>query len=216
MHRPLLVSLMVLGLVTTIIGGFGVFAAFTDRATTGTNTITSGARAAAADLKIAKPSLGPEDCATATYDDNLTSGLFSVSDFQPGANRSEFFCLRNVGTETLSLTSSVIDLVETDIDCTGDEAAVDQTCGAGGVGELGAILTVGFSNIPDCLGSNVTMPTGGPLLGTSPVTSLGSIPAGSTLCGAIFIHASDTATVDDLVRAQTDQVTWRFAFDGTS
>jgi hypothetical protein len=216
MHRPLLVSLMVLGLVTTIIGGFGVFAVFTDRATTGTNTITSGARAAAADLKIAKPALSPEDCATATYDDNLTTGLFSVSDFQPGVNRSEFFCLRNVGTESLSLTSSVIDLVQTDVDCTGDEAVVDQTCGAGGVGELGGILTVAFSNIPSCTGSNITMPTGGPLLGTSPVVSLGSIPAGTTLCGAIFIRASDAATVDDLVAAQTDRVTWRFAFDGTA
>jgi hypothetical protein len=217
MHRPLLVSLMVLGLVTTIIGGFGVFAAFSDRATTGTNSITSLERAAAADLKIATPALGPEDCATATYTDDLTTGLFSVSDFEPGVNRAEFFCLRNVGTESLSLLALVIDLAETDVDCTGDEAAAgDTTCGAGGAGELGAILEVSFANIPNCDSSNLGFGSSGPLLGTSPVTAMGNIAAGTTFCGAIRIRASGTATVEDLIKAQTDRVTWRFAFEGTT
>src|SRR5919112_3164479 len=129
MRRPLLGSLMVLGLVTTAVGGMGVFAPFTDRATTGLNTVSSGERPKAADLKLAFPVAGYTDCATATYGDNLTTAGIVASNVQPGYNDGRFFCVKNAGSASLTVSASVIDVTDVDNACTGDEAAVDTTCG---------------------------------------------------------------------------------------
>jgi hypothetical protein len=52
-QRRLAVATIGLGSLVTLMGGTGIFAVFTDRATTGTSKVDSGARASAADLKIA-------------------------------------------------------------------------------------------------------------------------------------------------------------------
>src|SRR3954471_5430377 len=54
MRRPALVTIIVLGSVVTLVGATGIYAEFTDRATTGTNTATSGERPRAADLAQAQ------------------------------------------------------------------------------------------------------------------------------------------------------------------
>ena len=73
MGRHTLRITIVLGMLVTLLGGTGIFATFTDRATTGTSTITSGERPKAADLQIAAAnpdtSTGVFNCGT--YADDL-------------------------------------------------------------------------------------------------------------------------------------------------
>jgi predicted ribosomally synthesized peptide with SipW-like signal peptide len=217
MIRQWLVSVMVLGLIVTAVGGTGVFAPFTDRATTGTNSVTSAERATAADLTLAYSPLDPESCATATYEDDATSPLVSVADLQVGENRGAYFCLRNVGSGTLSVTVSPIDVVESDVLCTNDEAAAgDTSCGGDAEGELGDVLEVTFSTIVDCDGGNLASPDPGSFIAGTPVISLGSLGPGETLCGFVRLRVPPETSDIDAILSQTDRVTWKFAFDGTT
>ena len=215
MQKRLLASLMVLGLVTTVLGGFGVFAAFTDTATTGTNSITSGERARVADLQIAIDGvLNAASCAGATYVDDTTTPFFNLTDYV-GGNRLTYFCLRNVGTGQLSVISRIQDLTQTDLGCTGDEAAVDLSCGNNGAGELGFALEIDYDRILDCDDGNLSSPTG-PRLYPPLANSWGVISANEVVCGFIRIRFAEDATEDELQAAQSDQVTWRFDFEATS
>src|SRR5690348_3456865 len=129
---------IVLGMLVTLLGGTGIFATFSDRATAGDNSVTTGERARAADLKIAPadPSQQPAGAtlclpATTQWTDDTTTGQFTAGSLHPGDNMGpSYLCLLNAGTAPLIVNASVIDLVDADVDCTGDEAAAgDTTCG---------------------------------------------------------------------------------------
>jgi hypothetical protein len=150
-QRLVALPIIVLGIVTTLLGETGVFAVFEDRASTGENVVTSGARPRAVDIKIAPAVVGlglPTGCATFT--DDLTTGFFTVDDVQPSGTigGNHWFCLRNDGSTSAAISALVVDLVDTEQACTGDEAAAgDDTCGTGS-GELSAVLDVSFTNLP--------------------------------------------------------------------
>jgi hypothetical protein len=213
---------MALGLVVTAMGFTGIYAVFTDRATTGTNSGESGAQARIADLKIATSEF--QSCTGETYTDDLESGVISVADLQPGGG--SFFsnvCLRNDGTATLDLTMTAIDVVDTETGCTGDEdAAGDATCGTAGIGDgdLGPALLVVFSRI-DCstadsqISGNTVLAT----LAAGAPESLGSLDAGDTACLSLRVQmltaGQQGVPLEGIQQAQSDKVEWRFAFDGT-
>jgi predicted ribosomally synthesized peptide with SipW-like signal peptide len=243
--RQTLRIVIVLGVLLTLVGGTGIFAVFSDRATTGPNTVTSGAQPNAAHLQL---NVGIDngqaiDCETdpdangVTFEDDLTTGLFTLQDMQPGtASDPAYLCLRNAGSAPLSLYAAAIDLVDADIDCTGDEAAAgDTTCGldpnlpAGQevpqAGELSHNLsvtidemhchdsTVIFSTIKRAL-YNLTDPA--PTGFTRASIGAGTLDSGAELCLQLTIaYPSDTATTA-VQLAQTDRATWRFAFDGVA
>jgi predicted ribosomally synthesized peptide with SipW-like signal peptide len=93
MGRHSLRIIMVLGALVTLVGGTGIFAVFTDRATGGDNTVTSGTRPKSADLRIEPAVL---DAATGTFNcdgdldgllwqnDDTTTAQYTVADVQPG------------------------------------------------------------------------------------------------------------------------------------
>lgn len=222
MNRRLLVSLMALGAVVTLIGGAGIFAVFTDRATTGTNSVTSGERASAADLQISTMVGGT--CVEPFVDD-LATGLFSISDVQPSAGSlgNASICLMNTGTANLTISVAAIDLVNVETDCTGDEeAAGDASCGIAlpstGMGELPPVIVADFSPL--------SCATGAPTGGAGITNTLAFLTGGATLvlveapgeahCFRIDIRYPTTTPDTSIQIAQTDQVTWRFAFDGTT
>jgi hypothetical protein len=222
--RRVLATTMALGLVVTAMGFTGIFAEFTDRATTGTNTAESGTQPKAADLKIAEV----EDwstCASATYTDDLQTGLIDVSDLQPDYDVPQIalVCLKNVGTSALAVTATAIDVVETEIGCTGDEAASgDLTCGTAGVGdgELGTVLNAQVFRF-DCAtqdSEEMILQTIGALAATP--GSLGSLAAGEFMCLRIAATLPGPGgaphTSEALQQAQSDRVEWRFAFDGAA
>jgi predicted ribosomally synthesized peptide with SipW-like signal peptide len=218
---------MVLGALITLLGGTGIFAVFNDRATVDNNTATSGSRPKAADVRIDTASLDPTsgsvNCDSTTWDkDNLTTGLYNATDVQPGSDLgTTYLCLKNVGSGTLSLTASVIDLQDLDVACTGDEAASgDTTCGpdvnqSPQAGELSPLIKVGMWRV-DC-------PTGLAYVSYDPQAldnltdwdfgGLSPILPDEIACVKIQVTYPAPATELQAQLAQSDEVLWRFAFD---
>ncbi len=233
MARHSLRIVMVLGMLITLIGGTGIFATFSDRATTADNTVTSGSRPKAADLRIEKaapdPTTGQIDCnadqgAVAFDEDDLSTGLYSATNVQPGTDiGSTYICLKNVGAAPLTLTASVIDLSDLDVDCTGDEAASgDTTCGLDATqlpraGELGPLLEVEFNETGCPTGSFLAPYTPAtPLTDTTGVTwTPQPLAPDNVACVRIDVRYPTPSTIDAQL-AQSDKVLWRFAFDGVA
>ena len=226
-RRPLLTSIAALGGVITLASTTGVFAVFTDRATTGTNTFATKGLPRAADLQLAPGDITIDDTSgiwtvnCGTYDDNLATGLVTLTDAVPlDGYSTDFVCVKNTGSQTVDVTTSAIDITDTDTDCTGDEAVVDTTCGVavgqptgspGQAGELSPLLHVTLIVAP-CDDGN----QGGHGIGTLPeVTNatVATLSPGETKC--VRYSVSYAATEAEAQVAQSDTTTWRFAFDGT-
>lgn len=215
MRRSVLVSMMVMGAVVTLLMGAGTFAVFTDRATTGQNSAESKALPRAADIQLAFNVSGSAACSDAAYVEENASPTVSMSNVEPGSRSDTRFCVKNVGSAALDLTTTVIDVSDVDTACTGDEGAVDTTCGADGQGELGSVLTFYPSWFP-CEGGVGTSGYGGFLSSPQPPVSLGSLAAGEIRCGVVEVSYGLNRPTNDQLRAQSDTVTWRFAFDGST
>jgi hypothetical protein len=214
MRRPVLATLIVLGSLVCVIGGTGLFAALTDTARTGTNTVDSSPLAASADIRLATATYGtPVECGT--FSEDLASGFFTASGVADGFSAPRaFFCIQNVGSQAVSITGAADELTDVDFACTGDEALHgDATCGGDGAGELSDVLRVSYSPL-DC---TTGVPAGGPSIllrdnATTAATLSPSLAAGETACFALdldYLPVSD----DAVQKAQSDRVTWRFEFD---
>jgi len=211
---------MALGLVITAMGATGIYAVFSDRATTGTNSASSGTQARTADLQIGTSVQG--DCADATFVEDLATGVIDVADMQPGGSpQVRYLCIRNVGTARLALTVSAIDLVNTETGCTGDEeASGDLTCGTAGIadGELGSVLIAGIVPV-DCTSQAIEgVVVAQPLDSLTTGVGFTGLDPDDVLCirtAVTMPPAGGDVTSDSLQRAQSDKVEWRFAFDGT-
>jgi hypothetical protein len=226
MGRQSLRLTMLLGVLITAIGATGIFAAFTDRATTGTNSAQTAPRPSAVDLRIsvaAEPVPGvPVNCdgdldTILFEDDDLTTGIFAATNLQPGGGggQSAYVCLASFGSGTIDVSATAIDVVDTDVDCTGDEAAAgDTTCGSGQLGELsGALvariryldcatgLEVGI--VDDVLANWVVTPL--------PVTS--ALAPQGIVCLRLTVFVAGTTPEATVQLIQSDKVEWRFAFD---
>lgn len=217
-RRPLALSLIVLGVLVTLIGGTGIFAPFTDTANTGTNSLTSGTQPRAADIQIVWPAADTSACAVpANYVENSQTPGHSATDVQPGYNSFQNFCVKNVGTGTTGLNFRIIDRVETDNTCHGDEAASgDTTCGGGAAGELGSVLQVSVYRY-NCTTGDATLILGiGALAGDNNVSHADwALDPGEIWCGASQIRYPTGQPVTDVLKAQTDTVTWAFQFIAT-
>jgi hypothetical protein len=227
MERASLRAVIVLGLLVTFVGGTGIFAVFSDRATTGTSDVTSGELAKAADLKIAAAQ--PPDPMTGgpficdSFTDDLATPLFSFTASTSGTGDERDLCVRNDGSSAVNLSLTAIDIVDSDIACTGDEAAFgDTTCGLDQTtmqpqaGELSPNLTI-ETNLYDC-GMGIELLPIVPNfsssladLGATP-TGLWSLAPGGSVC--VQLRVFWRATGDAAQVSQSDEATWRFAFDG--
>ena len=221
--RRLLATTMALGLVITAMNFTGIFAVFTDRATTGTNTAQSGQQPRTADLQIGTTE--STNCTGAVYSDDLETGIWDLSDLVPGPDYdTTMICLKNVGTAELALTVTAIDVVETETDCTGDEAAAgDTSCGnigTTGEGELGFVLITSLVQTDCVTGINISDPFTGSIEDLAGGTnSVGTVAPGAVACIYTTWSMSEAgpfATSEVLQQAQTDKVQWRYAFDGTA
>ena len=234
MARHSLRMVMVLGVLITLVGGTGIFAVFSDRATTGTSDVTSGALGKAADLKIAMATpqdpmnSGPFNCDPPL--DDLVTPLFNFTATAGNADE-RFLCVYNVGSSALDLSLSAIDITDLDVDCTGDEAAFgDTNCGLEPTsltplpGELSPNLTI-ETDLYDCNTGAGLLTPGVPDfqatlagLGAAPTTllpaaGLTNLTAGASVC--VRLRVRWAATGDNAQVSQSDEATWKFAFDGT-
>lgn len=211
MRRSVLVTAAVLGGIVCAIGGTGLFAALTDTATSGTNSAESGAMAASADIQVAKATMDGVNISCGTFSENLATGFFTVTGASPGfSTQLELHCIKNVGSQQVSLSALVDELTDVDIACTGDEELHgDTSCGSDGAGELSGVLRVIYNQLdcaplsgngsPSILKDNATTPH-----------ALGTIAPGATRCFAVnlvYPNSTDSATAQ---KAQSDRVTWRF------
>lgn len=224
MARHSLRVVVVLGMLITLVGGTGIYATISDRALTGPSDVTSDSLARAANLGIAQlqlpPNNGPFTCDR--YFDDLTSPLFTFI-ATPGRQADAYFCVVNSGSRAVDVTLTSTDVTDLDVACTGDEAAFgDTTCGSVGgipqVGELSPNLTV-ETDLYQC-DTGALLSPGTPDftsslagLGTIPYTTLGTLLPGTQLCLRLRVYWASTGDLGQV--SQSDEVTWRFAFDGT-
>ena len=210
MRRPVLLTLAAVGGVIVLLGATGIFAALSDTARSGTNSVDSDALPPSSDLQVATGGV-PEVCGP--FGDNLTSSPITVTG-PPGSGAPDYYyCLRNVGSQSVHLTVSVEELEETETGCTGDENVFDTTCGSG-PGELGNFVSVNHQYFASCFDNS---PSGGETIlvrahQTTPA-SLGTLLPGETRCFSAQIVGYQ-ATATQLQQAQSDRLTWRFAWTG--
>lgn len=219
MQRQMLRLTLVLGVMVTLLGGTGVFAVFSDQASGGPNTVTSGALASAADLRIA-PATASQIVSCGQYQEDTTTSQFTVVDFnQQTAVQRAYVCLSNAGSAPLDLTLQASFLRDLDTGCTGDEAAAgDATCGANGLGELSFVTSVDAHQV-NCM----TLARTGGLAQTldrwgAVATSFAApqLAPGAIACIEFELRYSSAATETQVQVAQSDQVTWNFRFEGTA
>jgi hypothetical protein len=219
MRRSALLTIAMLGGLVCLLGGTVLFSALQDTARTGTNSVESaalGASAESADIQLASatkaPGAGPIECGT--FSENLSSALITVSAVSPGDPAAgAYFCIKNVGSQTVSLSGLAEELTDVDFACTGDEASSgDATCGGDQAGELSSVLQVAYQN-QDCAGSGGFGPA--PMLrdnATTPTSIPGALAAGATGCFRTHIHYPSTTDATAVQTAQSDRATWRFKF----
>lgn len=221
MSRSPMWSLVALGGLVSALSGAGVVAVFSDSALTGTNDVTTGEQPHLA-LQIAGAHVAQgRDFVCSGFTDDISTGLYVATNLQPGDFLASDMCLQNTFSGPLSVTVRSFDLADHDPQCTNDESVYDRTCpaqdGGDATGELSALLSVTFSRWMHCedfSGGKTETVAWLPDLDATPAT-LGSLGAGEVACVQTFATYATGATYDQRQAAQTDQATWRFAFDGT-
>lgn len=119
--------------------------------------------------------------------------------------------VRNVGSATVTLTVSAIDIANVDIACTGDEAIFDETCGSNAAGELGDTVNT-FFDMTDCNNYDeaYTLSQQRSVNGSGTPDSLGTLGGGATRCFVAFTFLNWGTPPPQA--AQSDEVSWRYQF----
>ena len=216
MRRSIPISMIVLGLGLAMGSVGGVIAAFTDEALVGPNSFESKALPLATDLKIAQQQNG----ACGTFNDDLATGLYVVSNLESAANLqfgSSFYCLRNDGSLAANVSYRAFNVADTETGCTGDEAeAGDATCGEG-AGELSGLVELQVMKFgTGCPGGGSGQATNMSTiasLASTPKTFLTLAPGECITFSPMYRYAPSEM---DGLKAQSDKVAFRLAFNGTT
>lgn len=214
MRRPLLLTLIALGSLVCLIGSTGLFAALTDTARTGTNQVDSGQLAGSADIQLATATTEGSAVQCGTFSDDLATALVTASDVQVNWSPiATFLCIQNIGSQPVTLSVMVDELVDTDTACTGDEAVYDTTtCGGNQLGELSTVLGVQYDRI-DCSTSAVISTAALTLkANATEADAAGTLASGATGCLQIIMSYPSWHTPAEIQMAQSDRATWRFQF----
>jgi hypothetical protein len=152
------------------------------------------------------------------FSEDLTTPFHTVTGVTPGFVSNAWYCLKNVGSQQVTLSALSDELTDVDYACTGDEALHgDTTCGSvspsNGTGELSSVLQVNYVQLAcptaDGPGSsrllrdNVASATGGPV-------ALGTIGAGETRCFRVDVEYGFGLPSAEVQKAQSDRATWRY------
>ena len=143
MKRRILMSLLVIGAVTALVG-FTV-ADFNDTETSVGNTVSTGSL----NLKLGTTTGGPTNC---VYTDPYVSSFFDIDNAKPGDSQEVTICVWNDGSIDGTLSGNVTNLDDVEVgDCNEPEALVDTTCGDGDAGELAQNVLVKIWVDVDCM-----------------------------------------------------------------
>lgn len=213
MRRSAYLTLAVLGGLVSLLGGAALYSALQDTARTGTNSAESAALGSSADIQLATGTDGGDSIVCGTFTEDLASGIITAAGVSPGYQSPvAHFCIKNVGSQSVTLSVLADELTDVDLACTGDEAENgDATCGGDQPGELSSVLKAGYLVAP-CSQTGGSFP--GPVLsdhGTTPFP-LGTLAAGATACYATLIAYPTSTAAAAVQKAQSDRATWRFRF----
>jgi hypothetical protein len=213
MRRSALLTVAVLGGLVCLLGGTVLYSALQDTARTGTNSVESAALAASADIQLATATASQSGVTCGTFSEDLTSPLVTVTGMSPSTQGAgEYVCIKNVGSQQVTLSVLADELADIDFGCTGDESLHgDTTCGGNLAGELSGVLRVNYSTV-NCqtgggsgaahiLKDNATTPHG-----------LGTLAVATTGCYLASILYPTTTAATAVQAAQSDRATWRFKF----
>jgi hypothetical protein len=220
-----------------LIGGVGLFASLSDTGKTGPLTAQSGALAGSADIKLTTahlvdPTMSGQlsiACDNAGYSDDLTTDTNTISASPNFTSDKLFFCIKNVGSQPVSVTFDAFEMVDVELDCTGDEALFDAGgCGVVGgtpfTGELSGVLSVIVERYPQCDPNPIHEQTtrGLKSLESTPL-ALHSLSAsgGPPECYSLTLSYPEASPASPntpamIQAAQSDQVTWRFRFNAST
>jgi hypothetical protein len=210
--RSVLLTFAVLGGLVCLIGGTGLFAALQDSARSGPNSAESAPLAGSADIQVATAIVGPSGVECGTFSEDLTTPFHTVTGVSPGFRSDlQLYCIKNVGSQGVTLNALSDELTDVDYACTGDEALHgDTTCGGAGAGELSSVLRVLYDQL-DC--ATLAGSGSSPLLsdnatgGVAPA-ALGTIAPSETRCFGTDVSYPSAPSVE-VQRAQSDRATWR-------
>ena len=143
--------------------------------------------------------------------------MVSEAALQPGDSTAPVtVCARSKGGADTRLSLAVTEVTETDLACTGDEAAVDTTCGGGQPGELADQLVVSVATQPKCKGR----------YGPARTLDFSELATTATVVAPVMKHnqvdcitlaiAYPSPSAEAAALAQSDRVRWRYAFDLSS
>jgi hypothetical protein len=217
MRRPVLLTLAAVGGVIVLLGATGIFAALSDTARSGTNSIETDALAPSADLRVASATgdlvVG---LSCEAFSENLTTGLITIGSAGEGfvSYQDHPYCVRNVGSKTVSLFVGVEAFDDVEVGCTGDEALYDDTCGTG-VGEIGESATLAHAYYDEA-SPNFWLGLGGGLLrdGLQTPHQLVEVSPGETVILLLGVFVNPLNDELQAQRAQSDRLTWRFVWTG--
>lgn len=213
MRRPVLVSTFVFGMAMSLAAFSGVFAVFSDQASTGENTFETAELPKAVDLKLAEH---PNPGTCQQFTDDLETAFFTVADAtpSPAATFTGYWCLQNFGSLPATATFSAVDVSDTELDCTGDEeAAGDTTCTPQGAGEISDHLLINLPHTP-CTGGGADDHQGTlSSLQNTPV-SIGVLQPGE--CRLLIPNWTYNPTGTAALMGQSDAASFRLVFNGES
>lgn len=182
------------------------YAAVSFAGKTGKSEVRSKALGATIDVSMAVPSDG--NCATATYvAGDLTTDLFSISDASSGQSfPTTTLCLRNAGARVASGVLVTANVQSVDEQCTGDEAAFDNTCGNSGLGELTQQLRLVARNCDtNAQITSIYSPDNWNPMSTQ-------VSPGATTCVRIEAYWPAQGWQQETM-SQTDLAAWRYQFN---
>lgn len=167
----------------------------------------------------------PVDMGTGGFVENDTDTLrygFGTN-IVPDTLRSVFVCVRNTGAQAAPITSvDVFGATDVDNACSGDEAVVDTTCGAGGAGELSSEIDLDIKRhltpgaTSSCATGSNTAYASRDGIADAALTGTGfTIPAGGYACVTVEmrVNAAALTTPLEIEENQSDTVTFRLRFN---
>jgi hypothetical protein len=213
MRRSALITAAVLGALVCLLGGAVLYSALQDTARTGTNSFESAALGSSADIQLARATQSNGTVTCGTFSEDLSSGIFTVTGVKVGDPVAfDYFCIKNVGSQQVTLSALADELTDVDFACTGDEAANgDATCGGDQVGELSSVLTISHIKGP-CEGFGGSAPFSTLKANATTPLGLGTLAAGATACYVANVQYLSTTANTAVQTAQSDRATWRFKF----
>jgi hypothetical protein len=219
-RRSVLLTLAALGVLVSVVGGVGLFAALTDSAATGTSTAESSALGTSADIAIASASVVGGTVQCNPFSENLATGPFTVSSLTPGYTGTRaYFCVANRGSQSVQLSLDIFEGVDVDFACTGDEAENgDASCGGDASGELSAVLHNEVDVLPSCDPGTISQAFTRTLaqMSAAPIAGLTTLSPGLGRCFSIQLSYPDAPTnpTQAIQQAQSDRFSWRYRFIG--